>query len=229
MTTDIKTERYLNSLPEGILKLDISDKGIQSLPDLTRFKNLKQLNCSRNKLTELPTLPPNLTELYCYCNQLSSLPTLPENLEVLACNNNKLTLLPTLPPNLKYLSCFINLLTSLPNLPPNLTLLSCYKNNLTSLPNLPPNLKIFYGYYNPVYEIVMDDSYSLDQIKKNIQIVNNFRNLYYCLQFKNQLRKWLWENVREPNAKKLYNPNYLIKNLREEDDLDELIDNWGNK
>ena len=139
---------------------------------------------------------------------------------------NKLTSLPTLPPNLKDLHCNNNQLSSLPNLPPNLTLLSCYQNVLTSLPNLPPNLKIFYGYYNPVYEVIMDNSYSLDQIKKNIQELNDRRHLEYCLKYKNQFRKWLWEKVIEPYEKKLCNPKYLFKSLREEDDLDAFLDNW---
>ena len=204
MTTDTEIERYLNSLPEGILTLDISGKGITSLPDLTRFTNLKKLNCSRNNLTSLPNLPPNLTELNCYGNQLN--------------------LLPTLPPKLEVLTCYMNKLTSLPTLPQNLTLLYCYENNLTSLPNLPPNLKTFYGYYNPIDEIVMGDY--LDQIKKNIQELNDRRHLDYCLKFKTQLRKWLWKKVRYTNEKKVCNPNYLFKNLGEEDDLDAFLDNW---
>ena len=222
MTTDIETERYLNSLPEGILTLNISGKRIKSLPDLTRFKNLQFLNCSNNQLTSLPTLPPNLTELHCYSNQLSSLPTLPPNLEVLACSNNKLTLLPTLPKNLEELYCSNNQLTSLPNLPEKLKRLYCHCNKLTSLPTLPPNLGILNCYYNPIYEIVVNSN-DLFQTKQNIQELNNRRHLDYCLKFKDQFRKWLWEKVREPNAKKLYNPDYL-ENLTEE-----VIDNWCNK
>jgi hypothetical protein len=79
-------------------------------------------------------------------------------------------------------------------------------------------------YNNPIYEIVNNNS--LIKIKKNIQIFNNFRCLYYYLKFKKQLRKWLWEKVREPNIKKLYNPIYLIENLKEEDDLDTVLNNW---
>ena len=94
MTTTI--ERYLNSLSKDILTLDISNKNIKSLPDLTRFKNLKKLNCYDNKLTSLSTLPQNLEELYCSINKLTSLPTLPENLKILFCYNrtiNKLLLI----------------------------------------------------------------------------------------------------------------------------------------
>jgi hypothetical protein len=65
------------------------------------------------------------------------------------------------------------------------------------------------------------------QTKKKIQILNNFRHLYYCLKFKKQFRKWLYEKVKEPNVKKIYHPNYLIKNLRDEDDdLDTVLYNW---
>jgi hypothetical protein len=67
---------------------------------------------------------------------------------------------------------------------------------------------------------------SLIKIKKHIQLLNNFRHLYYCLKFKKQLKEWLWKKVREPNAKKIYNPKYLIENLGDEDDLNTFLDNW---
>ena len=247
MTTEIET--YLNSLSEDILFLDIGGKckGIKSLPDLTRFKNLKTLKCSSNKLTSLPTLPQNLEELDCASNQLTSLPTLPQNLKILSCNinsltslptlpqnleilgcyDNKLTLLPILPQNLQKLSCSGNKLTLLPTLPQNLEELYCSNNQLTSLPILPQNLKYLYCSNNPIYEIVNNDS--LITIKQNIQTLNNFRHLYYCLQFKKQFRKWLWEKVREPQIKKMFHPKYLVENLGEHDDLDTFLNNWINK
>jgi len=36
----------------------------------------------------------------------------------------------------------------------------------------------------------------------------------------------LWEKVREPTMKKLYDPNYLIENLGDDDDLDTFLNNW---
>jgi Leucine-rich repeat (LRR) protein len=181
MTTTIVT--YLNSLPEDISIIDISGNGIKSLPELTRFQNLKELNCSDNELTFLPSLPQNLTSLNC-------------------CNNK---------------------LTSLPTLPQNLIILFCYDNQLTYLPNLPENLEVLYCNNNPIYEIVNITRFN---VKENIQILNNFRHLYYCLKFKKQFRKWLWEKVREPNVKKMYNPNYLFEKLGEDDDLVSFLDNW---
>ena len=222
MTTAIET--YLNSLSEDISELNVNNKGIKSLPNLTRFKNLEVLDCDNNQLTSLPTLPQNIEKLYCYNNKLTSLPTLPQNLKVLICFHNQLTSLPTLPQKLETLYCSSNKLNLLPTLPQKLETLYCSHNQLNLLPTLPQNLEKFNCVNNPIYEIVSNNS--LFQIKQNIQILNNFRHLYYCLKYKKQLRKWLWEKVREPNAKKLYNPNYLIENLKEEDDLDTVLDNW---
>jgi Leucine-rich repeat (LRR) protein len=222
MTTAI--EIYLNSLSEDILTLDISYMDIKYFPDLTRFKNLQELYCYDNELTSLPTLPQNLEKIYCENNQLTSLPTLPENLKELNCSMNYLTSIPSLPQNLKELYCHNNRLTSLPTLPQNLKELDCDYNQLNLLPTLPQNLKKLNCSINPIYEIV--NSNSLFQIKQNIQLLNNFRHLWYCLKFKKQLRKWLWEKVREPSAKKLYNPKYLIENLGDKDDLDEVLKNW---
>jgi Leucine-rich repeat (LRR) protein len=231
MTTEI--ERYLNSLSEDILIIDISGKDIKSLPDLTKFKNLQKLSCSNNQLTSLPTLPQNLKYLYCSNNQLTSLPTLPQNLKYLYYSNNQLTSLLTLPQNLKELSCSNNQLTSLPTLPQNLEYFDCDNNQLTSLRTLPQNLEYLYCSNNPIYEIVNLEYFceiinndSLIKIKQNIQLLNNFRHLYYCLKFKKQLRKWLWEKVREPIVKKIYCPNYLIENLGQDDELDTVLDNW---
>jgi len=92
------------------------------------------------------------------------------------------------------------------------------------LPTLPQNLKDLDLKKNPINEIVNDNS--LSQIKKNIQILYNFRYLYYYLKFKKQLRKWLWEKVREPKIQQIYHPNYLVENLRDEDDLDIFLNNW---
>ena len=62
-------------------------------------------------------------------------------------------------------------------------------------------------------------------VKKQIQILNNFRHLYWCLKFKKQLKKWLWERIREPKIMKQYHPNYLFENLRKDTDLNKFLDN----
>ena len=49
-------ESYLNLLPDDTVFIDISHKNLNYIPDLSRFKNLKILNCSYNKLTSLSDL-----------------------------------------------------------------------------------------------------------------------------------------------------------------------------
>jgi hypothetical protein len=93
------------------------------------------------------------------------------------------------------------------------------------LPTLPQNLETFDCSNNPIFEIVNSDT--LFQSKQNIRILNKFCDLYYCLKFKKQLRKWLWEKVREPNAMKQFSPIYLIENLGDDDDLDTVLENWN--
>ena len=108
MGAKYSVEKYLDSLPDDLNEIDVSNKNLDYLPDLSRFKKLKILYCSSNNLTSLPVLPKNLKELYCGYNKLSSLPILPKKLERLDCEYNNLTSLPVLPKNLKSLYCFNN-------------------------------------------------------------------------------------------------------------------------
>jgi Leucine-rich repeat (LRR) protein len=262
---------YLNSLPEDIECIDLRSRNLTFIPSLKRFKNLKELNCSFNKLTSLPSLNENLRELNCsynqltslpclneklkylncMSNQLTSLPSLNENLQTLHCSSNKLTLLPSLNENLQSLYCCNNHLTSLPYLNKNLQLLDCSSNQLTSLPSLNENLQTLYCLFNhltslpylnekmqifccdfnPIREIIdiivdveMETIY-VDICKKQIQTLNNFRHLYWCLKFKRQFKKWLWEKIREPKIIKQYHPSYLFEKLQEDTDLNTFLDN----
>ena len=161
-------ETYLNSLPLDTTEIDVSNKGLTYLPDLSRFKQLTHLYCSKNQLTELPPLNDKLMRLICYENLLTELPPLNDNLDYLDCSNNKLTWLPSLNHILDYLDCSENKLTWLPSLNHNLEYLYCYDNQLTWLPplnnklseidccdnqltELPPlnhNLEYLYGHHN---------------------------------------------------------------------------------
>jgi len=228
--------KYFNSLSNDITTLNISGKGITSLPDLTRFKNLKVLDCSCNKLTSLPTLPENLTELYCSFNQLASLPELNENLEVLICYNNQLTSLPELNKNLEYLDCSCNKLTSLPLLNGKLIELYCHKNHLSYLPYLNENVNNFICYSNPIYDLLIsivgsefEDEIEfediLNKLKNLFNMLNKFRDFYYSSKFKKQFIKWLWKSKEKQIAEK-YHPKYLLDNLEYNTDLDEFLNNW---
>ena len=242
---------YLNSLPDNTNFIDVSNKGITYLPDLTRFKNLKALSCFHNNLKSLPTLPENLKYLSCFNNKLTYLPYLPENLEILQCDNNELTCLPKLPKkiyqlhcynnpltclpdlpqNLKYLCCYNAELTYLPTLPDNLYSLTCQNNQIICLPDIPENLEILYFWDTPIYNLIYEitNSNNLVVVKEKIRILNTFRYLYYSLKFKNRFRKLLWEKIREPKIIKKYHPDYLFNHLNEETDLDIFLENWINR
>jgi Leucine-rich repeat (LRR) protein len=130
------------------VELDVSSKMIGSLEGIQYLKNLKELNCSYNQLTSLPSLPSSLTNLNCIWNQLSSLPSLPSSINGLVCFNNQLRSLPSLPSSLNYLNCENNQITSLPSLPSSLVVLECGLNQLTGLPILPSSLQRLYCFGN---------------------------------------------------------------------------------
>jgi Leucine-rich repeat (LRR) protein len=146
-------------------------------------------------------------------------------LKFLNCSNNQLTSLPNLPEILEVLYCGGNQFTSLPYLPETLNKLYCNYNKLTSLPNLPETLEYLSIDENPIYEII--ESHSLNIEIQNVARMNRFRELYYCIKYKNKFREWLWVKVREPSAMKLYSPEYLMNELKDEEtDLDEVLNAW---
>jgi hypothetical protein len=225
---DFDIDVYLGSLPEDTDVIDVSDKRLTYLPPtISRFTNLKRLNCNHNRLTSLPNLPETLNALYCCDNELTFLPPLNETLVELFCNNNNLSSLPSLNENLRLLYCSNNRLTTLPILPENLRVLYCDDNRLIALPNLNDTLKWLWFSSNPISNIIENDYYDcLDITKKQIYVLNRFRWLYYSLKFKKRFRDWLWIRVREPQIREKYHPRYL-ENLDEEADLDEVLENWA--
>ena len=54
MSAEIQT--YLDSLPNDIIKIDLSNRNLAELPDLSRFINLQYLECADNHLIILPKL-----------------------------------------------------------------------------------------------------------------------------------------------------------------------------
>ena len=205
---------YLNSLPHDVEKINLSRLGLTELPDLSRFYNLKGINCSYNMLTELPELP-LLTYLDCSVNKLTVLPELPL-LTLLDCSNNQLTLLPELP-LLTDLYCYNNKLSVLPEMP-NLIRLGCSYNKLSVLPEM-PNLIRMGCSNNPIHYIIGND------IKK-LRLLQRFRHLYFSLKYKGRFVDWLWEKVRKPKIEQMYHPSRLIEFIDGSDNWDERLDDW---
>ena len=77
---------------------------------------------------------------------------------------------------------------------------------------------------NPIYDIIKNSDKEI--IKQKMQVLKNFRYLYYCLKFKKRFRDLLWVKIREPKIRLKYSHDYLVKHLHEDTNLDELLENW---
>ena len=53
-----------------VTKLKLQYTNLYELPDLSKYINLQELDCSNNKLKTLDNLPPNLKQLICYYNNV---------------------------------------------------------------------------------------------------------------------------------------------------------------
>jgi Leucine-rich repeat (LRR) protein len=142
-------QSYLDSLDSNVTTIDLSNKGLTSLPDLSRFIHLKILYCYDNQITQLDHLTlPNLQTLGCGKNQITQLDHLNlPNLQILNCHDNQITQLDHLNlPNLQILDCSNNRITQLDHLNlSNLQILDCSNTQITQLDHLHlPNLQILY-------------------------------------------------------------------------------------
>jgi Leucine-rich repeat (LRR) protein len=126
-------EKFLNSLPIDIKILDLSNKNLTILPDLTKFTNLVKLYFHNNQIKELNNLPNTLQELDCSSNSITELNNLPNTLQGLNCSNNQIIKLNNLPNTLQGLNCSNNQIIKLNNLPNTLQVLYCSSNYISDL------------------------------------------------------------------------------------------------
>ena len=131
---------YLNSLNVNVKEINLSNKELTVLPDLSRFTNLKKLDCSFNKIKKINNLPEGLENLYCENNQIKELNNFPKGLKVLVCHNNKIKKLDNLPEGFEGLGCSYNEIQELNNLPNKLGILNCENNQIKELNNIPKSL-----------------------------------------------------------------------------------------
>lgn len=152
-----------------VTEIDLCGKKLLKLPQVSEFKNLRILRCSRNYLKTLPNLSKNthLEFLDCSHNELGTISCFffSDSLKYIDCSFNRIFKLPapeTLP-NLIYLNCSHNnclgKITGVQNsriiyldvsscglfhlgqLPPCLRFLFCTKNKFTEFPACFENLK----------------------------------------------------------------------------------------
>ena len=133
---DLLTQKYIDSLPDDIEYLHLTRRGIQNLPDMSRFTKLYELDVSKNMLTTLPPLPRSIERLSCGYNRITRLSPLNGNLTFLDCSGNLLCTLPEMPPDLFTLVCRENRLESVPAFGPSLHSIDCNKNRIRRLPDL---------------------------------------------------------------------------------------------
>lgn len=141
-------------LSNKIISLDISYykfNNLNSLPDLSLLKNLKELICSNCNLKELKGI-----------NKL-------KNLKYLICDNNKIEELPDLSnTKLKYIDCSNNNLQYLPKLPFTVKELYCDNNKLIEI-NI-SNLKLIQFEFNGNDIEILND---FDKFLKKIYLISN--------------------------------------------------------
>ena len=199
---------YINSTDViNTTSLNVSGCNISNLTGLRYFTYLRNLNCSSNNLSSLPTLSNVLTSLFCNNNQLTALPTLPSTIQTLYAGSNKFNgqLSITGKPNLTTLDVSNNTMITILNCSGNaltslsyygctaLKNLNCSSNNLSSLPTLPIGLTNLYCNNNKLTSLpdlpdgltVIDCSYnqltSLPMLPSDISSLNVRGNLFTTL------------------------------------------------
>lgn len=180
---------YVNSLPDDIETIVINNKGVEFIPDLSRFTRLKRLDVANNKLTRLPTLYEPLEYLYCWNNLLEYLPEFPKTLKYVSCQHNRLTKLPKLN-RLEGLMCPYNELTKLPRLPSTLLSLYCGNNLLSKLPTFNANLMVVNcGNEHSWMNINDGENPNLNKITSLPTLNKNLKFLIVCNNYLNKLPK----------------------------------------
>ena len=134
----------LYNLPDGFViegDVNLLDKGLSKLPDLSKVKVEGNFLCCYNQLTSLEGAPREVGgDFRCDCNKITSLQGAPQEVGgEFWCNSNKLTSLEGAPETINSnFHCDENELTSLKGAPKRVGgNFHCYKNKLTSLIGAP--------------------------------------------------------------------------------------------
>ena len=225
--------KILSTLPNSLETLIITHSGLEYLPNLENTR-LIEILCSHNNLKSLPKFPDTLILLNVSYNKLTTITDLPDSLKEITLSNNQIEKIQRFPNNTRIINVNYNFLTELPTIPEKTNELMCNHNKLVSMPEI-KSYDMWYLCFNCEvhgFFICNEESYhvkrEIKEIIKKINLVNKFKSTYYHLLCKKQLRKWLWEYVREPKIKELYHPNKLNELLEDidENNLEKVLDEW---
>lgn len=201
-------------LPDSIQFLTIYGNQLTTLPQLPR--NLELLDASYNQLTSLAAFPPRLAHLNVYDNQLVRLP--PWNhlpLVFVNVNKNQLKELPPFPATLRECWCDKNQLQTLPPFPDSLQRLAAEYNPITLLPWIPPSCEYVLVEYTVIFDVFCREQTCAVEIKRRLNLVARFRELYYLLKYKRRWLDLLWLQVRLPKIMRDNHPDRLRQALTE--------------
>lgn len=206
--------------------------------------SVKYLCVPYNQITFIQEWPPTLDSLtVCYNLHLTALPPFPDTLLILYVNDADLDELPVLPPSLMKLYCGRNRrLSRLPRIPESLVELQCTQCRIASLPRLPEGLRYLGVADNPIgcmeniptgleYRIALDSPLGQviaprmsqfdavlwrQELRRNLQTLNRFRELYYTMKYKRQFWRWMWNKSRIARIERDNHPDRLRERLEEE-------------
>lgn len=82
------TIEILSQFTENTTIIDITNKNIVGILDLSKFTQLSKLDCSYNLITQLIDLPPSLKCLYCHNNNINRLIDIPTGLLLFKWHSN---------------------------------------------------------------------------------------------------------------------------------------------
>lgn len=115
MVDSYETSHPITFIPQyldKILRLEVSCQKLTALPN---FTNLVELNCSDNKITEIPPGMVSLEKLVCDNCPITHIPSTLIRLEILKCNGTRLIEIPPELVNLRTLNFYGTQITELPD------------------------------------------------------------------------------------------------------------------
>lgn len=155
----------LPSLPNNLIKLDLSNCGLTEIPNHLP-PSLEYLKCDRNKITIIDKLPKNLRKLICSHNVIEQILNIPKTMEHIDMSHNHISELDNLPDTIKYINCSNNRLKYIINIPIMAQHFDCSCNEITIMPNTIPLTLVYLNCSN---------NYYIKSLPNNLQ---NLRKLY---------------------------------------------------
>lgn len=190
LSTFKKDTRVLNINSRYFNKLEhyksFRTESIVGTLDLIKFSELKELDCSNNKINQLVNIP-FIIKLICSFNQIKSLDNLPNTLEYLDCSSNNQINLDNLPSSLVFLNCNKCFIQGLDSLPYNLNSLYSDSNISNTYPE-----KLTILHCDSIQENCMiPDSLEVIYDSK----ANNIKNDYINNNFK-RINKFMYRRIK---------------------------------